>query len=514
MSDSFVDLLLVRLGKEEEKKKVLKLLLANLDLSVTEAENAVNNSPSVIKEALPMNEARIIQKDLYPYIDLLPRLEDEAPVNTEEEELPQEESSRETIGADTGEELNEADTGEELNEADTDEELNEADTGEELNEADTGEELHEADIKIDNTEDQPITDSEIGKYTQIEDDNEPIETTSASEEILSTHRCHICGRTPTDGEKLAPCRTCTELTCRDCFDRTAHVCNHCAKDGKSIDRANEGIESEYEEGLEFDSEDHSDDNDGRKSRVMIIVPVILFILALAAVFYFLDPMGLFSTEQIDTAIISTDTTEVAAEDSTGIDNTQPADSLDVLGMQDDTTIAPIDTLLMDDPFAVRLATLPASCIPDENSPAIGFQTTAPRVVDADIPSETSEIIFSQMEQIANSIPVVIDDGVFLVYGDTTSVLILVLLHPEEAGVRIRLMRDVAAWLIPTEIDQLVLIYRENRYQDAILFSLVKEAFPNVEGILSPRQFQSVLSYREDCWESISDPVTQWLSTME
>ncbi len=41
----------------------------NLDLSVTEAENAVSNSPSVIKEAVPMSEARIIQKDLYPYID-------------------------------------------------------------------------------------------------------------------------------------------------------------------------------------------------------------------------------------------------------------------------------------------------------------------------------------------------------------------------------------------------------------------------------------------------------------
>ena len=47
MSESLVDLLLVRLGREEEKKKVLKLLITSLDLSVTDAENAVNNSPSV-----------------------------------------------------------------------------------------------------------------------------------------------------------------------------------------------------------------------------------------------------------------------------------------------------------------------------------------------------------------------------------------------------------------------------------------------------------------------------------
>ena len=77
MSESLVDLLLVRLGREEEKRKVLKLLISSFDMSVTDAENAVNNSPSIIKEAVPMTEARIIQKDLYPYIDLLPRLEED-----------------------------------------------------------------------------------------------------------------------------------------------------------------------------------------------------------------------------------------------------------------------------------------------------------------------------------------------------------------------------------------------------------------------------------------------------
>ena len=77
MSESLVDLLLVRLGREEEKRKGLKLLITSLDLSVSDAEDAVNNSPSVIREAVPMAEARIIQKDLYPYIDLLPRFDDD-----------------------------------------------------------------------------------------------------------------------------------------------------------------------------------------------------------------------------------------------------------------------------------------------------------------------------------------------------------------------------------------------------------------------------------------------------
>ncbi len=464
MSDSLVDLLLVRLGREEEKKKVLKLLITSLDLSVTEAENAVSNSPSVIKEAVPMNEARIIQKDLYPYIDLLPRLEDEADMIDEEEIEEIEELSEEELSE---------------------------------------EELPEADIEA-----QTVVEEE--DISQTDNDDESILITSASEEIISTSRCHICGRTPTDGERLAPCRTCSELTCRNCFDRVAHVCSHCAKSGKTVERVNEGMGTEAEEGIEFDTEDTGKDNKGGGSYPLRIAVALIFVLILAAVFYFTDPMDIFSSSESSAVATDTSTPDTVATDSIGIPDTTVVAEIAV-----DTTETPPDTLSVDDdPFGLQFIALPENCTPGENPQPVNFHLTSPRGVHAAIPAEESEILFGQLEVIASSIPVTVDDGAFLVYHDTTSVLVLVLLHPEETEVRIRLMREVAAWLIPTEIDQLILIYRENRYQDAIVFSLVQEAFPDVEGVLSPRQFQSILSYREDCWESISGPVTQWLSSME
>ncbi|MCK5131526.1 MAG: hypothetical protein KAR40_05180 [Candidatus Sabulitectum sp.] len=472
MSDSFVDLLLVRLGREEEKKKVLKLLITNLDLSVVEAENAVANSPAVIKEAVPMNEARIIQKDLYPYIDLLPRLEDGLDVNDETD----------------------------AEDAEEEEEVKEV--------KEEKEETPEVDTSHTRTEDRPLDDYIITQPSLVDNtDYEPIETTSASEEIISTTRCHICGRTPTNGERLAPCRTCSQLTCRNCFDRIAHVCNHCAKDGKAIDRANEGMGTQVEKGLEFDTEEPVKETSGRSSNYLRIAAAVIFVFAIAALFYFMDPMNLFPDGQYSSVaeieVINTDTTQQVVEDSTG-----------VIEIAIDTTAAPADTLNADDPFGLQSIALPDGCIPDENPSPINYQRSVPREVYAEIPAEESEIIFGQLELIASSIPVVLDDGVFLVYHDTTSVLVVALLHPVETEVRIQLMREIAAWLIPTQIDQLVLIYRENRYQEAILFSLVQEAFPDVEGIFSPRQFQGILGYREDCWESITGPVTQWFSTIE
>ena len=74
--EPFVDLLLVRLGREEEKKRVSHLLMTSLQMTEGDALNAVENSPVVLREAVPMAEARDIQKKLYPFIDLLPRIDE------------------------------------------------------------------------------------------------------------------------------------------------------------------------------------------------------------------------------------------------------------------------------------------------------------------------------------------------------------------------------------------------------------------------------------------------------
>ncbi len=478
MSDSFVDLLLVRLGREEEKKKVLKLLITSLDLSVTEAENAVNNSPSVIKEAVPMNEARVIQKDLYPYIDLLPRLDDETGVEEEASSGAVLDSSGGTVNPEETEAEPQAETTEKPGDAQSEE-----------------------------TVQQPVVEEE-----------EPIVITSASEEIRSTVRCHICGRTPTDGERLAPCRTCGQLTCRNCFDRVAHVCSHCASDGKSVDRPNKGVASESREGLEFDAEQPVSEETGAGSTVLKTVVAVFLVIALAAAFYFTDPLNLFSPITGDSTsgdgLVSVDTSGTAVQDSSDTGIPAPQDSVDINEIQEDTSFVESDSIAVDDPFGLRLIALPDSCIPAENPVPISFQTRAPRNTDAEIPVESSEVVFSELELLASAIPVVVDDGAFLVYEDSTTVLVMAILHPEEAEVRIRLMRDAAAMLEPADVDQLVLVYRENRYQEAVVYSLVHEAFSEVAGILSPRQFQNIMGYRESCWESVSGPVALWLSTME
>ena len=488
MSDSLVDLLLVRLSKEEEKKKVLKLLISNLDLSVTDAEAAVENSPSVIKEAVPMNEARIVQKDLYPYIDLLPRLEDE-PVAEKEEPVTETESAAAPV-------VEKETVEKQASSPEDDNDDNQSDPVELEDYAD------DADTEKKSSED-------------AKPDDEPISFTSASEEIRVTSRCHICGRTPTDGERLAPCRTCGDLTCRNCFDRIAHVCNHCADDGKTVDRVNEGIaDSHAEERLEFDTEEPSKkDKKSGGSNSLRIFAVVAVVLALFAVFYFMDPLDMFSSDQ--TAVITdieateSDTLEIVTTETT-------EDSIALVEVAGDTVETVTDPFVLEeDPFGLRYLTLPEGLVPDEDATPLSFHLTLPRdVVHAEIPAEESEILFDRIGLIASSIPVVVDDGVFLVYHDTTSVLVLVLLHTEDTGTRIRLMREIASWLAPSDIDQMVLIYRENRYQGAILYSLLKEVFPNVEGVVSPSQFQGVLGYSDDCWESISGPVTQWLSDLE
>jgi len=457
MSESLVDLLLVRLGREEEKRKVLKLLVTSLDLSVSDAENAVNNSPSVIREAVPMSEARIIQKDLYPYIDLLPRFDDEEDTKAPPDEEPEAEVATEEIDTE--------------------------------------------DIDIDDEEDQE---------TPEPDTEEPILITSASDEVRSTRRCHICGRTPTDGENLAPCRTCSDLTCRDCFDRLAHVCSKCAASGKSIEHPNEGVEPEKEQGLVFDSDEISEEPRVKSgsSPLRYILVTFLFITALAAVFYFMDPMGLFSRDSDEGERVNlahADTSAMEEPDTIGIAEpdtmTAAPDTVETIEVQNP----------LDDPFGLASLVLDPEYSSIENPAPVSFRMSVPSSVRASVLREESDLIAEQVAVIAAWIPVQLDDAVLLQYHDSTEVLVLVLNHPEETETRLALLRRISAWLIPSEIDQLVLLYKENRYQNTVIMSLVSSNFPLVQGVLSPVQFQNYLSFRDDCWESVSGPLSQWLT---
>ena len=468
MSESLVDLLLVRLGREEEKRKVLKLLVTSLDLSMSDAEEAVNNSPSVIREAVPMGEARAIQKDLYPYIDLLPRFDDE-----EEEEAPAPAPAH-------AEEIPEADFDEEDIDEEADEEI-------QHNGEDEAEEVEE------------------------EEEEEDILITSARDEVRSTNRCHICGRTPTDGEKLAPCRTCGDLTCRDCFDRIAHVCSKCAASGKAIEHANEGVEPERDEGLVFDSDEtKAEEKPTGSSAVRYALVGLLFLAAFAAVFYLMDPMNLFGDpERIAESPAETPADTTGPRDPDTLQIALP----DTLAAQPDTLPADTSAVAIqdDDPLGLRGLTLADEYSVIADPPPVPFRTSAPGSVRATVLDEEMEMIADQLSVIAAWIPVELDDAVLLQYHDTTQVLVLALRHPEETETRLEVLRRVSQWLTPSGVDQLVLLYRENRYQNTVIMSLVSSNFPNVQGVISPVQFQDFLGYREDCWESISGPVSSWLA---
>ncbi len=465
MSESLVDLLLVRLGREEEKRKVLKLLITSLDLSVSDAENAVNNSPSVIREAVPMGEARAIQKDLYPYIDLLPRLDSEEAAEEPPVEPPGEDYD---IPEDPPEE------------------------------EESSEEEDEDEEEYDDYDDQ--TDSP----------EESILITSASDEIRATNRCHICGRTPTDGEKLAPCRTCSELTCRECFDRIAHVCSKCAASGKSIEHANEGVMPEKEEGLVFDSDgEQTPEETSRRGPLRYVLTGLVFIAALAAVFYFMDPMGLFSGTPV-TVSAPSDTLEAvtAAEDTLTADTAFTPETPDTLQVQE----TPADP--QEDPFALGNLTLAGDYTGIQDPPPVFFHGSAPRETGAEVLRTHSGILEEHLSIIAAASSVELSSAAMLVFHDSTCVLVMAINHPEEMENRLDLLRRTAQWLAPTRVGQLVLYYRENRFQETLLMSLAAPSFQDVQGVLSPGQFQNYLGYREDCWEFISGPVSQWLTDIQ
>ena len=68
-----VDLLLVRLSRDDEKQKVIDLLVSELGMTQEQATDKVENSPSILRENVEMEQGRILQDRMYPFVDLLPK---------------------------------------------------------------------------------------------------------------------------------------------------------------------------------------------------------------------------------------------------------------------------------------------------------------------------------------------------------------------------------------------------------------------------------------------------------
>ncbi|MCK4807835.1 MAG: hypothetical protein KAT09_09320, partial [Candidatus Aegiribacteria sp.] len=203
-----VDLLLVRLTREDEKKKVIDLLMSELGMSQEEAREKVDNSPNILSEDVEMEQGRILQDRMYPFVDLLPKHYKGNSVISDAKDSESEESSYELITDD-------------IHPVEEEKEEQHPDTKE------------TSDIYYN----QSAISKEDHTFKSFDDeDDDTLVITSASEEMLTVERCHICGRTPMGDQKLVPCQTCGQLTCSDCYNRKYHVCDKCATEGKAVDR--------------------------------------------------------------------------------------------------------------------------------------------------------------------------------------------------------------------------------------------------------------------------------------
>jgi len=479
--EPLVDLLLVRLGREEEKKRVRTLLVNGLGMSEAEADEAVENSPSVLREAIPMAEARDIQKRLYPFIDLLPRIDE----TTEPPPPKSEEPAREVIEEDEVEE--------------------EFTSG-------IDEDPLDFDILTSGTpHSDPVKPEGPGPLEEAEQN---LILTSAKQEMIQIDRCHVCGRTPTDGEKLAPCRACGSLTCRDCFDRAAHVCEKCATDGKVVSHALAGTPeyiSKHDHHLDSDAPtDVQKEKKAPKSGPMKILVPVCILLALGAAFYFVDPMNLFAgDEQGDGVTVPVDTTVI---DTTSVDTLAVAPDTSEVEHPDTLQILP-DTILVVDsvnPLGLTSLGLPDSLVQPGVIPSI---EVVRRFSSSAIETMNDELIFiaTPIEQYAALCNLTIN-RLTLVRIDEYVVLAMSVLHPEDNTNRYKFLNYIAGFLYSSNVDQFVFYYRENRFQNTSVLTYTSDIFDELQTATSPQDFQMYAgSLGGAVWESVSGELQDTLT---
>lgn len=465
LSEALVDLLLVRLGREEERQRVLELLVSELRMSREDARKAVDSSPTVLMEAVAMGQARVIQNRLYPFIDLLPRMD--------------------SVTADEG-----------LDTAAADKSARESPPEPEHRPA-----SQQKPARVREKRDDPEPDMEIIDDKPSTDGQEEVGVTSASEEMLSVERCHVCGRTPTSGEKLAPCRSCAELTCRDCFDRVAHVCQKCSADGKVVSAPLSTHSRSPQSRAGQESSLEPPPGPDRASRPWI-VPVVIgaVVLIVFAGFYFLDPLGLFGEAAVSGGDVRGDTAAVHEPDSLSSDSI-PADTLPV---PDTVTAVPEGTyMLLPLPEGVdsALSTPPASV---ESGPAPGGALLMPEEMDLLLPGLSS---------ISASVPIRIDRCALFRTGEEGVVVLAVsVLHPEEDTKRYDLLRKLGAWLGPSPVSELAFYYAESQYHPVRTVSFTHERFDRLAGCVGPMDFQECASSTSDqVWAYLSGPAQTWMA---
>ena len=537
MSDEgLVDILLVRLGRDEEKERVKSLLIKELGFSEEEAEQAVAKTPNMIRKAVPMGKGRVIQNRLYPYIDLLPRMDlvdDDEPDGEDAEGAgapPDEDrpaAGEEPVEEPEGEREVEQEVPGLQTAATAVMDAGFSGEGPEGKTAPEAESQPQAEEKREEDEDLEF---EAGNAPPPEEtEEEPAEesdgmvVTSAAEEMRQIERCHICGRTPTDGERLAPCRSCGDLTCRDCFDRMAHVCKKCAADGKFVDKPpqrSQKVQRQPRASAGKPAPAAASGGAGGYNRNLLAgIVAALVVLVVLAVGYFVDPLGMFSdgsaasaasgvTGPADSLPAVADTASVDTSSAVAADTA----STDSLVSADTTTVEPVE-----EPGPLNLASATLDSAASLAEPAEVPLITSPGggVRGLEILDEELEAIAGDIGRVASYASIDLDAATLFRTESGISVLALSILHPEEDTRRYALLRGLGHYLAPTGVDELVFYYRENRYYDARVVPYLNSSFPDLSQATGPMEFQELTGCSSaEQWELLDGEVRDWLTSVQ
>lgn len=507
-----VDLLLVRLSRDDEKQKVINLLVSELGMTAEEAAEKVENSPVILRENVEMEQGRILQDRMYPFVDLLPKYY-KAPAEDTGEEAPVADTAPQPPPA--REEPEEDDSVQHGIYSGTDEEYPEEGAAEVTPRTEAEEDIEGLGDVVDSH--STLMDDDFISGASASEDDEPLVVTSAAEEVLTVQRCHICGRTPTTGEKLVPCTTCGELTCAGCYDRKEHVCEKCAALGRTVDRPLDSV-PEIKPRNEMPQEvpagvrrsapvKRSAGGSGRLQGVSPTLIIIAGLAALAVAFFLLDPMNILGgaeqdTGEVLTAIPDTSSTPEGQEsgntgpDTTGIAETA-SDSLDA-----DSLPAPVFVSMRD-------LTLPDSMI-TEDYQAPQALTVSP-VQEVEVLSESLQFLSEPLGQLSAFHSIEMESFSLIRTEDGYEILVMSILHPEPAEKRAALIGGIGLLLDSTTVDQMVLYYRENQYYAPNMFSFIADSFRVLATSPSPYFLQRRQAVIPETSELVTGSIFQWMT---
>ena len=484
-NNQVVDLLLVRLNREEEKEKVLNMLIIELGMPRDEAREKVETSPNILIEGISMEQARILQNRMYPYVDLLPRSYATDTYTESSEQTVSEELSSESLQAE------------------------------------------EIDLDLqDEYQDEEIQDFEV--------DDDSLIITTAAEEMLSIDRCHLCGSSPTSDQKLAPCRTCGELTCSDCFNRKMHVCERCVSEGRAVDRPLD-IRPDYgrEQSNKHDRELKSDKDEKKvtrgKKRIAIpkfspaVISISAAVLILIA-FYLIDPINLFNTDGSVPGSDHSSTDSLASSiipDSDSVSSTVltevPPDTL--ANAQTDSLLLSEDSISSESAVSLGNISLRDVRIPEFPDTPEPVEVTLPRlllsspVIGIEVYTDSLAFLSYPVGYVAATISLTIDAISLVHTEDGYTVFVMSILHPEPVEKRTALISNIGALLDSTVVDQMVLYYRENEYYDSNLYSFISDSFSVISQSSSPYFLQRKQATIPEIRTLVFGDINDWMTDL-